>query len=286
MTITAGNFLPLGLWKETVKGSMIIMINWCNEHINRRPMDHRSTHWHFCWRPSFPWNSSAPQAALYQLDQRHLQIAWLMQLTKHWCWGVNSDAADHVKSSYRLLPVSPCRHQQHLKLWTILKRNRHYCSDCCNFLHWFRQSHPKLRQPIRSWLAQKMAFNTILTNAGILFIAPLGTKLSEIQMKIQQLSHKKINFVCKMAAICLGLGVTIGTYRVGLWSFNSGCDAFYINGQLDTKYQQPYRPFRQKIFVFRFKCQWYLFPGSYFSNLTVIYVMIYINNTREVTAET
>ena len=199
MTITAGNFLPLGLWKETVKGSMIIMINWCNEHINRRPMDHRSTHWHFCWRPSFPWNSSAPQAALYQLDQRHLQIACLMQLTKHWCWGVNSDAADHVKSSYRLLPVSPCRHQQHLKLWTILKRNRHYCSDCCNFLNWFRQSHPKLRQPIRSWLAQKMAFNTILTNAGILFIAPLGTKLSEIQMKIQQLSHKKINFVCKMA---------------------------------------------------------------------------------------
>ena len=56
----------------------------------------------------------------------------------------------------------------------------------------------------------------IWTNAGILFIGPLGTKFSEILIEIYTFPFKKNvleNVVCEMASICLGLNMLILVVR-------------------------------------------------------------------------
>ena len=98
-----------------------------------------------------------------------------------------------------------------------------------------RQSHPQLRQQIRSSLVQKMAINSISTNAGILLIAPLGTKISEIKIEIQQLSHKKINF--ELASVKWWLFVADSLWQlalagwfivVQLWTRNINSRIFHL----------------------------------------------------------
>ena len=72
----------------------------------------------------------------------------------------------------------------------------------------------------------------IRTNTGVLLIGPLGTKLNEILIKIQQLSFKKMHLKmssAKFCPFCHGLNVLISCSTSQNYSYSSHFIAILIS---------------------------------------------------------
>ena len=65
-----------GLYNKTVKGSIIMMIHWCNEP-KQAPNASNVGTLTFLLRSPFLRNTSAPQAAPYKITQRNVMVVWL-----------------------------------------------------------------------------------------------------------------------------------------------------------------------------------------------------------------
>ena len=83
----------------------------------------------------------------------------------------------------------------------LIPRGRvtHICHICVSKLghHCFRCVLPNRHQAV------------ICNNADLLSIVPLRTNFNEIVMEIQTVTNASENVICKMAAICLGLNVSM-----------------------------------------------------------------------------
>ena len=71
-----GYCVQLRLYNDTVKWSIIMMIHWCIEPKQAPNASNVDTLTFLLW-PSFLRNTSAPQTALYQMNQRNVKVVWL-----------------------------------------------------------------------------------------------------------------------------------------------------------------------------------------------------------------
>ena len=117
----------------------------------------------------------------------------------------------------------------------------------------------------------------IWTNAGILWIGPLGTNFSEILIKIYTFSFKKMHLKMssgKWRPFCLSLNVLMG--------YDTVCGDFWIPGvylmllAIHTKYfpmpirfasvalEQPWTAKKDMVLLLVPKCKWNITKGYFF----------------------